>query len=258
MGWGGTKASFYSLKESSQTKVKRLDNQDLSDHFARLATSLIADACIRLELDFRTAPSGIRPLISASHIAGRVLPVRHYGSVDIFLEAMGSAQKGDILVIDNNGRIDEGCIGDLTVLEAQACGLRGIVVWGCHRDTAELLQIGFPVFSYGTCPTGPQRLDPRDPNALIAARFGNFTVAKEDVVFADADGVFFAAAQQAEELISTAQIIWQTERRQAEAIKAGRKLRDQLRFDEYLKKRSSDPTYTFRKHLWEIGGAIEE
>jgi regulator of RNase E activity RraA len=45
------------------------------------------------------------------HIAGRVLPVRHYGSVDIFLEAMGTAQRGDILVIDNQGRMDEGCIG---------------------------------------------------------------------------------------------------------------------------------------------------
>ncbi len=74
-------------------------------------------------------------MVPGSRIAGRVLPARHYGSVDIFLEAMETAGKGDVLVIDNHGRRDEACIGDLTVLEAQAAGLSGIVVWGFHRDT---------------------------------------------------------------------------------------------------------------------------
>jgi 4-hydroxy-4-methyl-2-oxoglutarate aldolase len=235
-----------------------MTNQYLSDAFSKLSTSLIADVCLRLELASRVAPSGIYPLITNTHIAGRVLPVKHYGSVDVFLEAMGTAQNGDILVIDNGGRMDEGCIGDLTALEAQACGLGGIVVWGCHRDTAELLHIGFPIFSYGTCPAGPQRLDPRDPEALTTALFGNFNVSKEDIIFADADGVLFTQSRQVEELISTAHSIWQTERHQAEQIRAGRKLRDQLRFDEYLNKRSTDPSYTFRRHLREIGGAIEE
>jgi len=60
-----------------------------------------------------------------SHIAGRVLPVRHYGSVDVFLEAMGMAQPGDILVIDKGGRMDEGCIGDkgLRISEHYCLGL---------------------------------------------------------------------------------------------------------------------------------------
>ncbi len=47
--------------------------------------------------------------------------------------------------------------------------------------------IGFPVFSYGTYPAGPKRLDSRDPNALNTARVGDLLVTKEDVVFADAD-----------------------------------------------------------------------
>jgi 4-hydroxy-4-methyl-2-oxoglutarate aldolase len=235
-----------------------VNNKHLNNRFAELSTPLLADACMRLRLPLRIAPSGIRPLRAESNIAGRVLPVRHYGSVDVFLEVMETAQQGDILVIDNGGRTDEGCIGDLTALEAQACGLAGIVVWGCHRDTVELVQIGFPIFSYGTCPAGPQRIDPRDPEALSTAHFGNFTVTREDVVFADADGVLFAPVQQVEEVLSTAHSIWQGERRQAQGIQTGKKLREQLRFDEYLARRSSDATYTFRQHLRAIGGAIEE
>src|SRR5215475_6238816 len=111
-----------------------MNNQQIHETFSELSTPLIADACLRLKLPLRLAPFGIRPLTMESHIAGRVLPARHYGSVDIFLEAMGAAQPGDILIIDNEGRRDEGCIGDLTALEAKASGLAGIIVWGCHRD----------------------------------------------------------------------------------------------------------------------------
>jgi len=235
-----------------------MDNQTLNDHFSVLSTPLVADACLRLDVPLRIAPAGIHPLIEGSHIAGRVRPARHYGSVDIFLEALGTAQAGDVFVIDNAGRMDEGCIGDLTTLEAQACGLRGIIVWGAHRDTAELTQIGFPVFSYGSCPAGPQRLDPRAEDALDTVHFPDFTVTGEDVACADADGVLFVPAQRLDEIFAAANAIWETERKQAQAIRNGKKLREQLHFDEYLLKRSADSAYTFRQHLRNIGGAIEE
>jgi regulator of RNase E activity RraA len=235
-----------------------MNNLELNNAFMDLSTPLIADACVRLRLSLRLASAGIRPVTAGSHMAGRVLPTRHYGSVDIFLEAMESANPGDILVIDNGGRADEGCIGDLTVLEAQASQLAGIVLWGCHRDSAELIQIGFPVFSYGVCPAGPLRLDAREDGARHAARFGSVEVGREDIVFADDDGVLFVGEGQLEEVIAAAHAIWETERKQADAVRAGKTLREQLQFREYLSKREHDPTYTFRKHLRKLGGSIEE
>jgi 4-hydroxy-4-methyl-2-oxoglutarate aldolase len=221
-------------------------------------TALVADACIRCGVPMRAAPPGIRPVVPGRRVAGRALPVRHYGSVDVFLEAYAGASPGDVLVVDNGGRVDEACIGDLAVLDARAAGVAALVVWGLHRDTEEPLAIGLPVFSYGSFPPGPVRLDDREPDALASARVGEHTITRGDVVFADDDGVMFVAGDRADEVVAAAARIWTTEREQARRIAAGETLRDQTAFDEYLTLREGDPSYTFRRHLRRVGGAIEE
>lgn len=237
---------------------EKMNNQKLFDAFRFLSTPLVADGCIRLDLPLRLAPPGIRPPAAECRTAGHAVPVRHYGSVDIFLEAMGNVDAGDVLVIDNGGRLDEGCIGDLTALEARASGLAAMVVWGVHRDTAELLTIGLPVFSYGAYPSGPVRLDPREAEALVTARFGPHLVRRGDIVFGDADGVIFVPGERVEDVLRVAGEIQHRERQQADAVRAGHPLRQQFQFDLYLERRAAEPTYTFRKHLRRIGGAIEE
>jgi regulator of RNase E activity RraA len=226
--------------------------------FADLSTPLVADACVRTGTPLRAAPPGIGAVVAGHRVAGRALPVRHYGSVDVFLEAFDRAENGDVLVIDNGGRTDEACVGDLAVLEADAAGLSGLVVWGLHRDSPELVEIGVPVFSYGSYPPGPVRLDEREPQALESARFGPHLVGNNDAVFADDDGVLFVVAERVQEVLTTARQIWETEREQARRIRAGETLRRQTAFSEYLERRAIEPAYTFRRHLRRIGGAIEE
>jgi 4-hydroxy-4-methyl-2-oxoglutarate aldolase len=226
--------------------------------FADLSTPLVADACIRCGVPLRAAPPGIAAVVPGRRVAGRALPVRHYGSVDVFLEALGRAEEGDVLVIDNGGRSDEACVGDLAVLEARAAGVAGVIVWGLHRDTPELVEIGLPVFSYGAYPPGPLRLDEQEPDALVSARFGPFLVTGEDVAFADDDGVLFVTAALTEDVLAAAHQIWEVEREQARKIRDGETLRVQTAFDDYLERRAADPAYSFRRHLRRIGGAIEE
>jgi regulator of RNase E activity RraA len=226
--------------------------------FEDLSTPLLADACVRLGVPLRVAPPGIVPIVTGQRIAGRVLPARHYGSVDVFLEAFTQAAPGDVLVVDNGGRLDEACVGDLAVLEARAAGLTGVVIWGLHRDHPELVEIGLPVFSYGRNPAGPVRLDPQEPDALLSAQIGPHVVSASDMIFGDDDGVLFVPAADSERVLTTAREIWQVEREQADRIRAGDTLRKQTSFDDYLTTRAADRSYTFRKHLRRIGGAIEE
>ena len=235
-----------------------MDPASLRGRFAALTTAHLADACLRAGLGVRCAPAGTGAVVSGGRVAGRVCPARHAGSVDVFLEAFGMTAPGDVLVVDNGGRLDESCVGDLVALEAQAAGLAGIVIWGLHRDTADIRAIGLPMFSLGAMPTGPQRLDARPRDALESATVGPWTVGREDLVLADDDGVLFVPAASADDLFTLAETIRDTERCQAEQIRAGTSLRSQVSFDAYLARRHQDPSLNFRDHLRSVGGAIEE
>lgn len=228
------------------------------DELATLTTAALADACLRVGVEVRAAPSGLQQLLPGTRAAGPVLPVRHAGSVDVFFEAYERSRGGEVLVIDNDGRSDEGCIGDLTVIEAREAGLKGVVVWGYHRDTDELMALGLPVFTYGRMPLGPREARPRQSDALTSARFGEFTVSSADAVLADGDGAVFVPLARLEELVAAGQAIARRERVQAAQAQGGKSLREQMRFAEYLSRREREPSFTFRQHLREVGSEIEE
>jgi 4-hydroxy-4-methyl-2-oxoglutarate aldolase len=223
-----------------------------------LTTPHLADACLRLGVPLRCAPHSMRPAAPGMKASGRACPVRHVGSVDVFFEALDKSGAGDILVVDNDGRLDEGAIGDLIAREVKGAGLAGIVIWGLHRDSSEVSEISLPLFSLGVIAAGPQRLDQRPSDVFDAARVGPHLVTGSDIVVADGDGVLFLPRERAPEIIATAKAIRGGERRQALMMIDGRSLRQQLLFEDYMSRRCQDPQYSFRKHLRNIGGAIEE
>ncbi|UOZ04714.1 RraA family protein [Amycolatopsis sp. WQ 127309] len=231
---------------------------DLKQRFATLTTAHLADACVRAGLPVRCAPAPTRAVVPGSRLLGPAVPARHVGSVDVFLEAFEQAVPGGVLVVDNGGRVDESCVGDLVVLEARAAGLAGVVIWGLHRDTADIREIGLPVFSLGSLPTGPLSVGPRVDGGLAEAIVGVWRIGPSDLVLGDDDGVLFVPAERAEELFTLAEGIRDTERRQADRIRAGESLREQVRFADFLAARATDPALSFRAHLRAVGGAIEE
>jgi regulator of RNase E activity RraA len=234
-----------------------MDNEELRHRFGALTTAHLADACLRVGLSVRCAPANLQTMVSGDKVAGRVAPVRHVGSVDVFLEALETAGPGDVLVVDNGGRLDESCVGDLVTLEMYSAGLAGIVIWGLHRDTGDIAAIGLPLFSLGSIPTGPLSLSARPADVLQRATVGEWAVNRDDVVLGDDDGVLFVPAARAAELFVTAEGIRDTERRQADRIRSGNSLRDQVRFTEYLTARERNPELGFREHLRGVGGEIE-
>ena len=213
---------------------------------------------LRLDIPIRQAPATVGPLWEGTHLVGRARPARHAGSVDVFLEAFERAEPGDVLVVDNSGRDDEACVGRPRHARGPTCRTRRDRDLGATpRDSTELRSIRLPVFSQGTLPAGPQRLDPQERDALTAAWFGSHVVTDEDFVLGDDDGVLFLPLDRAADIAELAATIRDTERHQAARMNLGTSLRDQPRFADFLIAREQNGT-TFRQRLRITGGAIEE
>lgn len=101
--------------------------------------------------------------------------------------AMSLAKPGDVLVIDGKADQTAALMGTIMMTACRKLGIAGVVVDGAVRDSLEIEEMDFPVFSVGTNPNGPTKLVPGRIGHPVSV--GGVTVHAGDLVVGDADGV---------------------------------------------------------------------
>ncbi len=156
----------------------------IASQLAQYPTGNLCNANIAVQsLDFR-----IKPLLPGLRLAGpaktaRIVP----GQNAAIHRAVHSALPGDILVVDGAGATTFGPFGDLL---AECCKMKGIaaaILDSAIRDSAEIRDLGFPVFSRGYHPAATAKDDPGDID--IEVDCGGVRVRPGDIIVADDDGV---------------------------------------------------------------------
>ena len=149
--------------------------------FEKLSTTNLSDALDQVGL--RGAVIGIRPLFGMPKVIGRAVTIkitaagmmkskRHLG-----VDAIASAEPGDVIAIDNRGDLYNNCWGEILSYAAQKKGVSGVFVDGAARDIDFCQEIGFPVFARGVVPiTARGRIMQEDFNCPI--RLGDVQVGR--------------------------------------------------------------------------------
>jgi regulator of RNase E activity RraA len=194
----------------------------------KLSTTNVADALDALGL--KGATYGIRPIWEgASKIVGKAVTVKltaagltkskhHLG-----VKAIEAAEPGDVIVVDNGGRLDTSCWGGILANGAQMKGVSGVVIDGACRDVDDYVEIKFPVYARGSVvATARGRIMEEATNVLI--QFGGVQVRPGDVVVADRSGVVIIPQEKLEEVVEKAEELFEKEERMIAEIRAGRSM----------------------------------
>jgi 4-hydroxy-4-methyl-2-oxoglutarate aldolase len=116
--------------------------------------------------------------------------------------AMALAKPGDVLVIDGKADQTAALMGTIMMTACKKLGIAGVVIDGAVRDSLEIDEMDYPVFSVGTNPNGPTK--------NVAGRIGHpvscggVTVRSGDLVLADADGIVVIERERVEGLLPLA------------------------------------------------------
>lgn len=170
----------------------------------------------------------LRPLVPGPAVAGTAVTLALPGPDGALLHhALGLLRPGDILAIDRLGDDVHACIGGITARAAKARGAAAILVDGPVTDTAELRDIGLPIWCRGTSARTTRRLGLGGRlNAPIS--LGGAVVAAGDILLCDSDGVLCLAADEAEAEIARADAHEAREAVIVAALAEGRTLEDIL------------------------------
>ena len=138
----------------------------------------------------------IRPIQQGVRLAGSAVTVSSHPGDNLMIHAaVEVCSAGDVLVVTNTAPSTHGMFGELLASSLIARGVRGLVIDAGVRDTHELRQLGFPVWSRHVSCQGTVKASPGSVNVPVVV--GGVAVAPGDVVCADDDGVVVVRRDEA-------------------------------------------------------------
>ncbi|MEJ8813978.1 RraA family protein [Variovorax ureilyticus] len=162
----------------------------------------------------------IKALRPNMKLAGTALTVEVRPGDNLMIHAaMAMAKPGDVLVIDGKGDQTAALMGTIMMTACKKLGIAGVVIDGAARDSLEIEEMDFPVFSVGTNPNGPTKMVPGRIGHPVSV--GGVMVHAGDFVIGDADGVVVVEREKIEGLIPPAAKKVKDEAARIEAIKGG-------------------------------------
>jgi len=178
-----------------------------------LFTAVIGDVMDAAGLTRQFLPPEIRALKPEMAFVGRAMPLLEAdlkedddwtdGAFGLMFRALDDLKPGEVYVC-TGASPTYALWGGLMSTKAMSLGAAAAVLDGYHRDTREILNLGFPVFSAGAY-AQDQRLRGRVVDFRCGIEFGNkCRVATGDLLVGDVDGVVVVLKDSVEEVLAAA------------------------------------------------------
>jgi len=204
-----------------------LSENDLKNTYRdalKFSTTNISDALDALGLP--GGISGILPAFSCPKIFGPAVTVKMTAAGQtpskshLGVNAIVSSKRGDIIIIDNGGREDVSCWGEILTHAAKNKGISGVVIDGAFRDIDDIKLVGFPVYARGVVPvTARKRIMEMETNKMIQC--GGVQVRPGDYVMADGSGVIVIPIEKINNVLKKAEELFNKEQAMIKEIKEG-------------------------------------
>jgi 4-hydroxy-4-methyl-2-oxoglutarate aldolase len=174
--------------------VRTIERADRSavDGLAALGTATVHEAIGRRGF----AGPQLRPIQQGTRLAGTAVTVSSHPGDNLMIHAaVELCQEGDVLVVASTAPSTHGVFGELLASSLMARGVRALVTDAGVRDTAELREIGFAVWSQHVSCQGTVKASAGSVNVPVV--LGQVVVNPGDVVCGDDDGVVVVARDEA-------------------------------------------------------------
>ncbi len=113
------------------------------------------------------------------------------------------AQKGDVVIVDNGGRLDTASWGEFHGYACKQNGVAGALIDGATRDGPAIRTSGFPTFVRGLTPV-TSKWDLKTASINEPVMLGQVEVKPGDIIFADETGIVVIPSAKKELVLSKA------------------------------------------------------